>query len=78
MDIVVRCPNCDDIVLIEQVNCAIFRHAYYKNIYQQIPPHMSKEDIDKLRDGDHLIGCAQPFRLVKVDDFYIAVKCDYI
>jgi len=77
-DIVIQCPHCKDYVLISELNCHVFRHAYFKNTHQQIPPHMPKEDIDKLREGDHLIGCGMPFRLIKIEDHYTAVICDYI
>jgi len=73
-DIVVRCPNCDDLILIEQINCSIFRHGVHKDSFTQLNPHATKEECDNAK----VWGCAKPFRLVKVEDFYIAVKCQYI
>jgi len=78
VNIVVICPWCEQYVLIEQLNCFVFRHGYYKNTFQQIPPHMTKEDIDNLRDRDLILGCAMPFKVSLIDNEYIAEKCDYI
>jgi hypothetical protein len=35
----ITCPHCGDSVLIEQINCRIFRHAVYKNTGEQMDPH---------------------------------------
>ncbi len=77
-DIIVFCPWCECPVIIEELNCKIFRHAYYKITFQQIGPHMSKEDIDILQEKDLLVGCGFPFCVNQKGDEYIAEKCGYI
>ena len=46
IDFVVECPHCKNPVLIEKLNCAIFRHGSLKSDGQQIDPHASKELCD--------------------------------
>jgi len=77
-DIIILCPHCFQHVIIEELNCFVFRHAYYKNTMQQISPHMSKEDIDFLSEKDLIIGCGGPFRVNKIGNEYISEICDYI
>ena len=48
---VVICPYCSNYIVIDEINCGIFRHAYYKTTMHQIPPHTSKKEIDILIKG---------------------------
>ena len=50
MDVELTCPHCQDVIIVNesQINCSIFRHAVYKNTMQQISPHESKINCDKL------------------------------
>ena len=77
-----ECPynDCKMKYIIEQkdINCGIFRCGYYKNNYQQIQPHTSKDKRDTLIQYDLIIGCGQPFRIIKDDDIYKLIECDYI
>jgi hypothetical protein len=34
--LIVKCPHCNESVIIEQINCAIFRHGVYKINNDQI------------------------------------------
>ncbi len=77
MDFIVVCPNCQELVLIQEINCSIFRHGAYKN-GQQINPHATKEECDMLVEKGLIDGCGYPFRLVKIEDHYAAVKSDYV
>ena len=45
---IVICPHCQIPVEILEINCAIFRHAIYKDTFKQIDPHLSKERCDYL------------------------------
>lgn len=75
------CPHCDGKIEVEigQLNCRIFRHAYYKNSYRQIPPHAPKAQCDKLVAGNKVYGCAKPFRINgNPGGGFVAVKCGYI
>jgi hypothetical protein len=83
-DIIVNCPHCDKPVLIEKLNCCIFRHAILKTTGQQINPHSSKEECDQLVKTDQIFGCGRPFKIsIKLklstnEIEYICEECDYI
>lgn len=78
-DIVVICPHCKECVLIEQLNCCIFRHAIMKNTKIQIDPHTPKGICDNLAEKQLIFGCGKPFKIIKNDQSeYIAEICDYI
>ena len=64
------CPHCQVQIEIIEINCSIFRCGIIKSTGEQIPPHASKEEIEKLE----IYGCGQPFRLVEGK----LEKCDYI
>ena len=77
--IIIICPHCNIPVEIEQINCAIFRHAIYKNNHQQVPPHSSKFLCDQLVEHNLVYGCCKPFRLIQHNDgTYGAEVCEYI
>jgi hypothetical protein len=42
-DLIVECPHCKDPVLIQQLNCRIFRHGTLKHNGIQMEPHTPKE-----------------------------------
>ena len=67
----VDCPHCGGKVIIEQINCGIFRHGVYKN-GAQVNPHMSKEECDRIKSD--IYGCGKPFKIEQNK----AVICDYI
>jgi len=83
-----ECPNCDGWieVPINQVNCHIFRHAYYFSslpngsivLTEQLNPHASLEVCEKLLSENRIVGCAKPFRLEKQEEKYVAKQCGYI
>jgi len=83
-DFVVECPHCIKPVLIEQINCAIFRHGTLKSNGLQIDPHASKELCDFYVQKDLINGCGKPFKIIlnpnskNNDDKFIAIICDYV
>ena len=79
-NLILKCPHCHDYVLIykKEFNCKIFRHAYYRDSYKQIDPHMKKEICKKLLKEDLIYGCGKPFKLIELNNEYILEKCDYI
>jgi hypothetical protein len=77
-DIVVECPHCKDHILIEKLNCCIFRHGTMKTNGQQIDPHAHKELCDFYVQKNMINGCGKPFRIVKNNNELIAIICDYI
>jgi hypothetical protein len=74
----VECPHCKEIIIIEQINCGIFRHGVFKNNLSQINPHLPKVDCDALKIQDLIYGCGKPFKLEQKDNKWIAIECDYI
>ncbi len=78
VELVIICPHCQDLVLIEQLNCKIFRHAILKTTGEQINPHASKLECDYYVTNNLIYGCGKPFRIVINDNTFIPVKCDYI
>ena len=74
----VQCPHCNNYILIEQVNCAIFRHGIFKENMIQIDPHLSKLECDRLIKNNLIYGCGKPFRIEKINNIWLAIDCDYI
>ena len=61
----VICPHCQCHVIIEQINCCIFRHGIYKNNFNQINPHLSKSECEYLIKNELIYGCGKPFIIKK-------------
>jgi hypothetical protein len=77
-ELIVVCPHCSVLVLIEQLNCCIFRHAIFKNDFSQVNPHASLDECNKLINNNLVYGCCKPFRVINKNNNYIAIICDYI
>lgn len=83
-NIVIECPHCKEPVLIEKLNCCIFRHGSFKNTGNQIGPHTNKYLCDTYITNNLIFGCGKPFQVIvninskNEDDKYIAIICDYI
>lgn len=75
---VVICPHCGGTLIIEQINCNIFRHGVYKINGEQINPHLPKNECDRLSRDNLIYGCGKPFTTVNKDNEIIAEICDYI
>jgi len=71
------CPHCNQFIIIEQVNCGIFRHGIYKN-GEPLPPHESKETCDNVLKNQLIYGCGKPFRVILHDNKFEIQICDYI
>jgi hypothetical protein len=74
----IKCPHCKEYIIIEQINCAIFRHGVLKSNLTQINPHLPKLFCDKLKEQDLIYGCGKPFRVIYENEEWIGVECDYI
>ena len=48
MDIEIICPHCNELLYISQINCAIFRHGFFKHNLQQINPHANEDECNNL------------------------------
>ena len=77
-DFEVICPHCSCVLIIEQINCGIFRHGYLKSTFNQINPHLSKKECDELFEKKLIYGCGKPFKLNINNNKYYAEICDYI
>ena len=83
INLLLECPHCKDPILIEKLNCCIFRHGILKS-GKQIDPHASKELCDFYIKKDLILGCGKPFQVIlnknSIDDNdkFIAIVCDYI
>jgi len=78
-DIIIICPHCKEHVLIEKLNCSIFRHGSLKANGQQIEPHTNKELCDLYKENQLIFGCGKPFQIIKNENNeFIAIICDYI
>jgi hypothetical protein len=74
-NIILTCPypECNIMIEIFEINCAIFRCGVYKN-GKQIDPHLPKEQCDRLKKEDKIWGCGRPFKLVNSS----LIECDYM
>ena len=73
--LIVHCPHCHESIIIEQINCRIFRHGVYKSNGQQIDPHSTKRVCDEIVQKQLIYGCGKPFF---INDRLEAIICDYI
>jgi hypothetical protein len=75
----IQCPHCNDPVIIEQLNCRIFRHGVYIHNGQQMNPHENQEECIRLAASGLIYGCGKPF-YVKGDkeSSLEAEACGYI
>ena len=78
MNEVIACPHCKEPVLIEKLNCGIFRHGQYKTTGKQIGPHSSKEKCDTLVKTNAIYGCGKPFQITKENGTLEVKICNYI
>lgn len=75
---VLICPHCKDYILINKINCAIFRHGILKNNGKQIDPHSPKELCEYYINNNLIYGCGKPFRIVNNNGTLETEVCDYI
>jgi len=71
-----ECPNCHFLTSVPEdgIACGIFRHGITKMDGKQIPPHLNKDECDRLEKEGLIYGCGKPFRF----DGKSVDKCDYI
>jgi hypothetical protein len=66
------------LIYLDEINCTIYRHAYYIKNMKQIGPHTKKEECDRLVREKLVFGCAKPFKIVKKEGIYCIEICGYI
>jgi hypothetical protein len=75
---IIICPNCNEYVIIEKINCGIFRHATLKENGKQIEPHSSKQICENLLNNNLIYGCGKPFQIINNNGILEIFCCDYI
>lgn len=75
---VLACPHCNEPIIIEKINCAIFRHGTLKTNGKQIDPHSSKELCDYYINNQLIYGCGKPFKIIYIDNNLKTDICEYI
>ena len=76
---IVVCPHCKEPIVIEKLNCGIFRHGVSKATGQQMAPHLDKYHCDSLKEKDLIYGCGKPFQVKRnATGQFFAEECDYI
>lgn len=75
---VLECPHCKEFIIIEKLNCGIFRHGVFISTAQQIPPHEKKEICDYYYNNKLIYGCGKPFQIIEINDTFELKICDYI
>lgn len=78
VNIIINCPHCNNLILIEELNCKIFRHGVIKETSKQINPHASKLECDYYIINNLIYGCGKPFKIIDNKNNYIVEICDYI
>ena len=77
-ELIIECPHCNEHIIIEQLNCCIFRHGVFIKDGNQINPHEKKELCDLYVKENLIYGCGKPFIIVNKENKLVAEKCDYI
>ena len=75
---IVVCPHCNQLIIIEKINCAIFRHGIFKKNGNQIDPHSSKELCEYYIKKNIIYGCGKPFKIILLNNQLQTEICDYI
>ena len=76
--LIFNCPHCNEYIIIEKLNCCIFRHGIFQKNGHQIDPHSSKNLCDLYRKKNLIYGCGKPFKIILKEKKYIAEIRDYI
>jgi hypothetical protein len=78
INIVITCPHCLNYVIIEKLQCGIFRHGVLIKTGKQIDPHANKELCDYYIKNNKIYGCGKPYQVIKEGEEYKAIICEYI
>ena len=78
VNIIIICPHCFDPIIIDELNCCIFRHGTLIESGKQIDPHSSIELCNYYINEKKIYGCGKPFRIVVENNEYKVEICDYI
>ena len=78
MEFIVTCPHCLDYIIIQKINCGIFRHGVFISNGKQIDPHANKEMCDNYIVNKEIYGCGKPYQVIEEEGQHKAIICDYI
>lgn len=63
---IINCPYCNASIIIEKLNCRIFRHGYYTKNNKQIGPHLLEKTVDVLIKNKKIYPlCGKQFKINK-------------
>jgi len=68
--VIIKCPHCGCPVIIDQLNCNLFRHGVFKDTNEQINPHATDEECDNYISKDLIYGCGKPFVVIETENTY--------
>ena len=74
-ELIINCPHCKQLIIIEKLNCRIFRCGIFKSNGKQIDPHSNKNICDELSSNNLIYGCGKPSR---IDNNNNVLICEYI
>ena len=75
---ILQCPHCKEYIIIEKLNCGIFRHGSFKINGIQINSHAPKAECDFYIDKQLIYGCGKPFKIIFNGEKFEIEICDYI
>jgi hypothetical protein len=78
MEFIITCPQCSEFIIIEKINCGIFRHGVLISNGKQIDPHANKQICDNYIKKKKIYGCGKPYQVIKEGEEYKVSICDYI
>ena len=78
MEPIVKCPHCNEFIIIEKINCGIVRHGIIKSTLKQMESHLPKDKCDQLKERNMIFGCGKPFQILMVNGEMVVQICDYI
>jgi len=73
-DIVIICPHCNEYIIIDKLNCCIFRHGTFIHNGQQINAHTPKIACDNLVKNGIIYGCGKPFRIIVTEEDEVIIS----
>ena len=56
-ELIINCPHCDQLIIIVELNCRIFRCGVLKLNGEQIYSHLNKNICDDLTANNLIYGC---------------------
>ena len=75
---ILQCLYCNEYILIEKINCGIFRHGVFKDTMKQVDPHETKENCDNYAKQNLIYGCGKPFKITHINQVFKIEICDYM